>query len=204
MFGSINMDLIVCTPHLPQSGETVMGKSFETIPGGKGANQAVAVAQQDVPVQIVGRVGNDTFGQTLCAGLKAYGVGCDRLLFDANTSSGVALIEVDATGENHIVVVPGANGNVGAEDLQALEEALKTTRILLLQLEIPLESAIAAIRMAHEMGVRVILDPAPAKSLPRDVYPSIDVLTPNQMEAEQLTGLSITSVEMAIAAGRML
>lgn len=203
MFGSINMDLMVHTPRLPQPGETVMGQRFETIPGGKGANQAVAAAQQDVPVEMVGRVGNDAFGQTLCAGLKAYGVGCDRLLVDANATSGVALIEVDVAGENHIVVVPGANGKVAADDLQALRSALKTARILLIQLEIPLETAIAAIHMADEMGVSVILDPAPAKSLPRDVYPCVDVLTPNQTEAEQLTGLSITSVETAIAAGRM-
>lgn len=181
-----------------------MGQRFETMPGGKGANQAVAAAQLDVPVQLVGRVGNDAFGQTLRSGLQDYGVDCDRLMCDSHATSGVALIEVDSVGENHIVVVPGANGNVGSDDLQSLSEALQTARVLLLQLEIPLETAIAAIRMAHQMGVTVILDPAPAKSLPLDVYPSIDVLTPNQTEAEQLTGVSITSLETAIAAGRML
>ena len=118
VFGSINMDLVVQTPRLPHQGETIIGKTFQTIPGGKGANQAVAAAQLGVETHIVGRVGNDAFGEKLRAALKHYGVECDRLTTDPSASSGVALIEVEDTGENHIIVVPGANHHVGDDELQ--------------------------------------------------------------------------------------
>ena len=198
------MDLVVHTPRLPQSGETLIGKTFETIPGGKGANQAVATAQLGVPTQMIGRVGNDAFGDSLRVSLRGYGVGCDRVTTDPLAPSGVALIEVDDTGENHIVVVPGANDHVSGEELQQLSALTSQTKVLLLQLEIPLETVIAAAKLAHDHQIKVILDPAPAKSLPLEVYPFLDILTPNQTEAEHLTGLSITNSETAIAAGKLL
>ncbi|NEP76343.1 ribokinase [Okeania sp. SIO2G5] len=204
VLGSINMDLVVHTARLPQPGETLMGKTFKTMPGGKGANQAVASTQLGATTHMLGRVGNDGFGETLLASLRQYGVGCDRITIDSSTPSGIALIEVGDTGENHIIVVPGANGNVGEDELQGLESLCQDATILLLQLEIPLDSVIAAAKIAHDHHVKVILDPAPAKSLPLDVYPFLDILTPNQTEAEQLTGLSITNSQTAIAAGKAL
>lgn len=204
VLGSINMDLVVHTPRLPLPGETLIGKTFETLPGGKGANQAVATAQLGGLTHILGRVGNDTFGQSLRVNLEQYGVRTKGITTDSSHSSGIALIEVDDEGENHIVVIPGANGNVGDEELQQLSILVKTARVLLLQLEIPMVTVIAAAKIARENGIKVILDPAPAKSIPVELYPLVDILTPNQTEAEQLTGQSITSIETAIAAGRLI
>ena len=198
------MDLVVHTPRLPQPGETLIGKTFETIPGGKGANQAVAAAQLGLETHMIGRVGNDDFGSRLKTSLQHYGVRCDRVTTDPSSSSGIALIEVDETGENHIIVVPGANGQVGETELQQLETLAPHTKLLLLQLEIPLDTVIHAAQIAHNHDIQVILDPAPAKSLPVDMYPLLDILTPNQTEAEQLTGLSITDSKTAIAAGKQL
>lgn len=204
VLGSINMDLVVHTPRLPQPGETLIGNTFETIPGGKGANQAVAAAQQGIETHLIGRVGNDTFGANLKTSLQQYGVTCDRITTDPTCTSGVALIEIDEQAENHIIVVPGANGTVGPEELAHLSELLPTAKLLLLQLEIPLSTVISAAQLAHEHGVTVILDPAPAKSLPLDVYPWVDIMTPNQTEAQQLTGQPITDIKSAIAAATVL
>ena len=198
------MDLVVHTPRLPQPGETLIGQTFETIPGGKGANQAVAVAQLGIATHMLGRVGNDAFGTTLRKSLQQYGVTCDRITTDPSTASGIALIEVDDQGENHIVVVPGANGQVGPKELTHLSNLCQTATVLLLQLEIPINTVLSAATIAHKHGITVILDPAPARSLPLDLYHVLDILTPNQTEAEQLTGLSITDVETGIAAGTML
>ena len=204
VFGSINMDLVVRTPRLPAAGETVSGTHFSTVPGGKGANQAVAAACLGAPTHMVGRVGNDVFGQSLLETLRNYGVGIDRVTIDPSTASGVALIEVDAAGENRIVIVAGANGNVGAEEVDALQPLLKQASVLLLQLEIPMAAVVAAAQCAHAQGVTVILDPAPVHVLPPDLYPLIDILTPNQMEAEHLTGMTVTTPETAIAAATIL
>ena len=198
------MDLVVHAPRLPQPGETLIGQSFETLPGGKGANQAVAVAQLGIDTHMIGRVGNDAFGTQLKTRLQQYGVTCDRVTTDSSTASGIALIEVDEQGENHIVVVPGANGQVGPPELAHLSHLCQTTKVLLLQLEIPLNTVLSAAKIAHKRGITVILDPAPARSLPLDLYDALDILTPNQTEAEQLTGLSITNIETAIAAGAVL
>lgn len=204
VLGSINMDLVVHTPRLPQPGETIIGKKFQTIPGGKGANQAVAAAQLGVETHMIGRVGNDVFGNSLKDSLQHYGVKCDRITTDGNHPSGIAMIEVDDDSENHIVVVPGANGNLGEIEMQSLREMATTAQVLLLQLEIPLDTVISAINIAKESNITVILDPAPAKSLPSEVYPLLDILTPNKTEAEHLTGLAITDYATAIAAGQQI
>lgn len=205
VFGSINMDLVSRTPHLPVPGETLTGHSFETVPGGKGANQAVAVARLGVSTEMVGRVGGDSFGQDLLQGLKANGVGCDRVLIDESTHSGVAAIAVDDAGENHIIVIPGVNGQVGTADVERLQAVLPKAKVLLLQLEIPLPAVVAAAKVAKQAGVTVILDPAPARSdLPPELYSLVDIITPNQVEASQLVGFTVDDVETATQAARIL
>jgi ribokinase len=204
VFGSINLDLVARSPRIPAPGETLTGNSFETIPGGKGANQAVAAARLGVPTQMMGRVGGDAFGQTLLQGLRESGVDCDRVRIDPSTHSGVALITVDAASENSIVVIPGANGNVDQSDIDRLQAVLAhdpAPKVLLLQLETPLPMVIAAAQAAQAAGVTVILDPAPARSdLPNELYGLIDIATPNQIEAEQLTGFPVREFESAASA----
>ncbi|HUS94076.1 MAG TPA: ribokinase [Patescibacteria group bacterium] len=200
VFGSINMDLVAHTPRLPSPGETIIGRSFTTVPGGKGANQAVACARLGAAVELVGRLGNDVFGEQLLVHLQAQGVGTRYLSREESISSGVALIEVDDAAENNIIVIPGANGRVGQADLLHLITALSQAKLLLLQLEIPLEVVIAAAHLANERGVKVILDPAPAQELPAEVYPLVDLLTPNETEAASLTGLTIANIDDAVIA----
>ncbi|MGJ3249367.1 MAG: ribokinase [Elainellaceae cyanobacterium] len=205
VFGSINMDLVARSPRLPMPGETIIGHQFETIPGGKGANQAVAVARLGIPTQMVGRVGGDSFGHELIAKLHESGVGCDRIVIDSETTSGIAVIEVDDRGENHIVIISGANSRVDATDIERLRAILPGAHALMLQLEIPLASVIVAAHAAHDAGVPVILDPAPARAnLPLDLYPLIDILTPNQIEASQLVGFPVDHQDTATQAAHIL
>ncbi len=204
-FGSLNMDLVARSPHLPKPGETLTGHSFETIPGGKGANQAVAVARLGIPTQMVGRVGGDGFGRSLLNALQTDGVGCDSVAVDEAIHSGVAMIAVDDASENHIIVVPGANGRVGEPEVAQLSRLLPTAQVLLLQLEVPLSAVVAAAVAAKQAGVLVILDPAPARTdLPHDLYPLIDILTPNQVEAAQLVGFPVGDRPAALAAAETL
>lgn len=205
VFGSINMDLVARAPRLPIPGETVIGDNFVTIPGGKGANQAVATARLAVPTEMVGRVGDDDFGRSLLEGLKAAGVGCDRIFMDDVAHSGVAIIAVDNTAENHIIIIPGANGEVSAGDVDDLKPILSPGDVLLLQLEIPLAAVMAAAEAAHRIGTLVLLDPAPVRSeLPLDLYPLVDILTPNQVEAGQLVGFPVTTIDLAAKAANTL
>jgi len=203
VFGSINMDLVVRTPRLPTPGETLTGHTFFTAPGGKGANQAVACARLGAPTRMVGRVGDDLFGEQLRASLRSFGVQDDGVLTTPGPS-GVALIAVDDTAENTIVIVPGANGAVSIADIPRLERALDGARALLLQLEVPIETVVAAARAAHTRGVTVILDPAPALPLPDELYALADIITPNEHEATTLTGIAVHDDQGAIAAARAL
>ncbi len=199
------MDLVANTPRLPRPGETLTGHRFTTIPGGKGANQAVAVARLGIPTEMVGRVGGDRFGEELLTSLRASGVGCDRVLQDNTTHSGVAMIAVDDSAENQIIVIPGANGQVDPTDLQRFTDVLSTASALLLQLEIPLPAVVAAAQAAKAAGVPVILDPAPAPThLPDELYPLIEILTPNQIEAGQLVGFEVNTLDLAADAATVL
>lgn len=205
VFGSINMDLVVRTPRLPAPAETITGYEFFTAPGGKGANQAVALARLDVPTKMVGRVGGDGFGEQLRRQLEQAGVDIGLVLVDDQVSSGVAVIAVDDAAQNNIIIVPGANGRVTQNDVDRLSQQLTDMTALLLQLEIPLEATVAAARLAHRHGVTVILDPAPAQDLPADLYPLIDIITPNEVEAAQLAGFPVkTETEAARAAQALL
>lgn len=204
-FGSLNMDLVCQTPRLPRPGETLLGQQFTTVPGGKGANQAVAVARLGVPTTMIGRVGNDGFGHSLINSLNAAGVAAEAVVLDTQAPTGVALIVVDNGGQNQIVVVPGANGLVGDREVQSLRDRLRTGDGLLLQLEVPLVAVQQATQVAQEKGATVILDPAPAPAaLPDNLMVRVDWLTPNQTEASQLVGFAVTDVASAWAAAQIL
>ena len=189
VIGSINMDLVCRTGHIPAPGETVLGEDLQTIPGGKGANQAVAAARLGGSVAMIGRVGDDAFGGTLLAGLKKNGVDAGHVRVTKNCASGCALITVAENGENSIVVSPGANGRVTPADVEKARGVIKGASAVVMQLEIPLETVEFAIRLCRKLGVRTILDPAPvpAKGLPQTLY-EVDILSPNQSEAKALAG----------------
>ncbi|MDJ0797160.1 MAG: ribokinase [Calothrix sp. MO_167.B12] len=205
VFGSINIDLVATAPRLPLPGETLLGHHFFKAPGGKGANQAVATARLGIPTHMVGRVGAHSFGTELVNSLKTAGVKTDDVFVDDSVSSGVALISVDDGGENQIIVIPGANGNVDNQDVERLSHLLPGSQALLLQLEIPMDAVVAAAEAAREAGVTVILDPAPVQSqLPEELYSLVDIITPNEVEAGQLVGFPVDGEESATKAGEML
>ncbi len=204
VFGSINMDLVVRAPRLPAPGETLTGRAFLTSPGGKGANQAVACARLGAATRLIGRLGDDVFGRTLREGLRADGVDVTGVDTSAGIPSGVALITVDDGGENTIVVVPGANGEMGHDDVARLDGALEDARVLLVQLEVPLDAVIAAAQAARRHEVTLILDPAPARPLPRELYAVTDIITPNETEAATLTGIPTDSQDGVRRAARAL
>lgn len=205
VLGSINMDMVATTPRLPLPGETLTGLEFFTVSGGKGANQAVACSRLGVPTHLVGRVGGDDFGQSLLVSLQGAGVEIEAVLVDKFTSSGVAAIAVASDGENQIIVIPGANGRIDRTEITQLEKLLPTATLLLLQLEIPLEIMISAAQAACKAGVPVILDPAPMpQEFPPELYPLIEIITPNQTEASQLVGFAVTDQATATRAAQEL
>lgn len=189
VIGSINMDLVVRAPRHPQPGETILGTDFQTFPGGKGANQAAAAARLGGQVQMIGRVGMDAFGNSLCENLKKDGVDTSFVLPTEGVSSGVALITVNEVGQNNIVVVPGSNSRLSPEDIRSAEEAFEAASTVLLQLEIPVETVTEAVRLAKKHGTRVILNPAPAQALSPSLLRQVDILIPNENELALLTGM---------------
>lgn len=186
--GSINMDLVVRTPLMPEPGETVLGQSFKTSPGGKGANQAVAAARLGGNCRMIGLLGEDAFGEALLAGLKAEGIDCTHVGQTADDSTGVAMIVVDANGENSIVVASGANHKLTPDDVYSSEDAFKGADVLVVQLELTLPSVRAAIHLGRRHGAKIIMDPAPATRAMHKELLQVDILSPNAGEAEILTG----------------
>jgi ribokinase len=205
VLGSVNMDLVVHTPRLPDPGETLMGSRFLTTPGGKGANQAVALARLGVPTQLVGRVGGDAFGRELLEALEGFGVHLQEVRIDSSSHSGVAMITVAENGENQIIGVPGANGQLDVTDVQRMQALLPQAQTLLLQLEIPVSVVKAAAIAARQAGVPVILDPAPVPpEAIASLYPLVDILLPNEVEASQLVGFPVNTPETAAKAATHL
>jgi ribokinase len=202
--GSANMDMVAFAPKLPAPGETVLGNRFEMAGGGKGANQAIACARLGAETWFVGRVGNDWFGDTLLRNLQETGVNTEFVTRDAEASSGVALIFVDAQGQNEIVVVAGANGRVQPSDVDAAADAFARANALLVQLEIPLETVGYALATAAQHGALVVLNPAPARPVPDEWFGLVDVWVPNEREAEGLTGIAVTDLESAERAAKAL
>jgi ribokinase len=180
--GSINMDLVAFSERIPAVGETVSGSDFQTHPGGKGANQAVAAARLGYPVRMIGRLGSDAFGDQLREHLTKAGVDVDAIA-RSEGPSGVAIIEVSAKGDNSIIVVPGANAQVTPEDIDANLAVIRDAGIILTQLEIPVETVVHLSSVCEREGVPLILDPAPARALPEKLFQRIDWFTPNETEA---------------------
>jgi ribokinase len=202
--GSLNMDLIARVPRIPEPGETIIGGDFHTAPGGKGANQAVAAARLGAQVSMVGRVGCDAFAESLLNNLTAAGVDHSYVIQDPEAATGVALIAVEDAGQNSIVVVSGANMRLSPADVDGAEATIASADALLLQLESPLGTVIRAAEVAHSHGVIVILNPAPARSLPAALMSLVDVLIPNESETALLTGLPIGDQAQAEAAAATL
>jgi ribokinase len=203
--GSINMDLVARVERLPRPGETVPAEHLLTLPGGKGANQAAAAARLGVETFLLGRVGDDSFGPALVESLLDLGVQTSYVHETRGCASGVALISLAASGENSIVVAPGANAHLAAADVAAIEDVFAEAGAVVLQLEVPLPTVAAAAAWARKHAVPVILDPAPVprEELPRELW-QVDVFTPNQTETEQLTGLAVADVAGAAAAAQRL
>lgn len=187
--GSLNMDLVVPSPRIPRPGETILGAGdLKMIPGGKGANQAYGAARLGADVSMVGRVGDDSFGERLIQNLNQANVDTQHIIHDSDAATGIALIVVDESGQNSIVVSSGANGQLSPEDVNRGENAIRAANILLLQLEVPLDAVLQGAKLAKHHGVATILNPAPAQPLPGELLAMIDYLIPNESETAILSG----------------
>jgi ribokinase len=203
--GSSNMDLVVKSPRIPAVGETILGEDFIMTPGGKGANQAVAAAKLGAEVYLVAKLGDDIFAEQSLKNFEKEGVHTEYVIRTREAPSGVALITVDHSGDNVIVVAPGANQRLSPEDVGRARAAIVSSGAVVAQLEVPLETVEFAARLAHSSGVPFILDPAPARKLSPGLLAMVDVLKPNETEAQILTGVEVTNENSArIAAQELL
>jgi ribokinase len=202
VIGSSNTDMVIKAEKFPLPGETILGGKFFMFPGGKGANQAVAAARLGGTVTFITKIGNDIFGQQALQQFKREGIRCEHVISDPDNPSGIALITVDAKGENTIVVAQGSNGTLTRDDLEKAKEEIFVSHIILMQLEIPIATVLFAAQTAAQHGRKVILNPAPPTILPPEIYKSIFLITPNKSEASALSGIEIsddTSIKKAAA-----
>jgi len=204
VFGSINLDLTTYVPHLPAVGETLLGHSFITVPGGKGANQAVAAARLGARTKFFGRIGKDAFGNEVMPIIQKEGVDIIGIQVDEKHGTGLAVISVDEKADNTIVVVSGANMALDGSDAERCIHEFGQARLVLLQLEVPLEASLKVARAAHEKGITVIWDPAPALELPAEAYQYTDYMTPNEIEAGMLVGFQPKTPAEAESAAKIL
>ena len=199
--GSLNMDLVLCMARAPEGGETLTGRDFATLPGGKGANQAVACARMGSSVAMVGRVGADANGDALRAGLVADAIDTRRVETAPDIATGVAMIWVEDGGQNRIALAPGANGTVAPSDIERAGALIEGARMLIVQLEVPMAAVQAAVARARRAGVTVLMNPAPAAPLPDDLWRQIDILVVNESEASTLAELPVRDpADAALAA----
>jgi ribokinase len=204
VIGSLNMDLVVKTERMPSPGETLAGSGFRTIPGGKGANQAAAMARLGGRVSMVGRVGADAFGRELVDNLAAQGVDTRHVRADSEAPTGIAMIVVDRDGENSIILAPGANGRVSRADVDAGEGLIREAQAVVLQFEIPLEAVAYAMEVAARHAVPVVLNPAPAYPISGDLLSRVSYLILNESEARLLTGVQVQDVASGYHAASLL
>jgi len=197
VIGSSNTDMVVKTPHLPAPGETILGGTFFMNAGGKGANQAVAAARLGGQVTFVAKLGNDIFGKQALQLFGEEGIDTSCVVTDPHHPSGVALITVDDKGENCIAVASGANAQLLPADLENPKDKIRNAAIVLMQLEVPVETVAEAAALANDAGALVILNPAPACTLPSVIFQHISIITPNETEAEMLSGLPVADVQSA-------
>lgn len=202
--GSTNMDMVVKTEHIPVPGETVLSGSFFMNPGGKGANQAVAAARLGGEVIFISKLGNDVFGKQFTHLFNDEGINTSFIISDEDLPSGVALITVDKTGENSIVVASGANAHLCIADIEAALDEIAQADIILLQLEIPMEVVHFVVGYAASKGVKVILNPAPANILSEELLRRVDILTPNKTESGMLSGVNVNSIESSKKAAKII
>jgi ribokinase len=192
VIGSYNTDLTIKTERIPRSGETIIGGIYSEGGGGKGANQAVAAARAGASVSFIARVGSDALGKEGIRRLTNESINTQHMVYDAHVSTGVAFIVVDERGENSIVVASGANARLSPADIEAAENDIASAAVVLLQLESPIETVRAAVTKARDHRAIVILNPAPAQPLDRELLRQIDIITPNKVEAEMITGIKVT------------
>ena len=204
VIGSANRDLTVRLERLPQVGETVSGGEYYTSFGGKGANQALAAHRAGAEVIFVAKVGRDENGDAMVRHLEESGLSIDRIIQDDHAASGVALIMVDKDGRNMIAVAPGANRNLSKEEVACIAPVFAGARLLLIQLEVPIDAVYEALTLARQRTVTTILNPAPVRALPGSILALVDIMTPNEVEASALTGVDVKNHHEAERAGRML
>jgi ribokinase len=204
VIGSSNTDMVIKTSKLPIPGETILGGKFFMNPGGKGANQAVAAARLGGKVSFIAKTGDDLFGKQARQIFESENINTDYLVTDPGHPSGVALITVDAKGENCIVVAPGSNGYLSQGDIDLAREEILHSEIVLMQLEIPLETVVYAANLAFNAGKKVILNPAPAAQITDELLSMLYLITPNETEAELISGIPVKDIESATLAARNL
>jgi ribokinase len=202
--GSSNTDMVINSAHLPAPGETIIGSAFFMNPGGKGANQAVAAARLGGHVTFICKTGNDIFGRQAAAIFENEGIDISYMVEDPENPSGVALITVDDNGENTIVVALGSNGTLSRADIELSKNVIENASVVLMQLEIPLDTVQYVAATAREKNVRVLLNPAPACELPPGLMKNISIITPNEKEAEMLTGIPVNNIDTAKEAAKSL
>jgi len=204
VLGSINADHVLQIPTFPKPGETLIGNHYTVIPGGKGANQAVAAARLGTSVAFIASVGDDSFGKNICEHFKQDGINISPIQIVENCPTGIAMIQVSADGENAICLSPEANNKLDIHVVESHSELIATAEYLLMQLETPIEGVQSAAKIAHEAHTKIILNPAPAKPLPDELLALITIITPNETEAEILTGIKVTNEKSAQSAAEKL
>lgn len=204
VLGSINMDEVVGCKFMPKVGETILAHSFKKVPGGKGANQAVAARRMGCEVFMIGKIGEDANGEYLLNTLKEEGINTENVFKDSENPTGVAIILVDDSGNNSIAVVAGSNMAINNEDLLEAKKAITESKILISQFETPVDITIEAFKIAREKGVITLLNPAPAREIPDELLKYTDIIVPNETEAESITGIKVNDINSAKIASRDL
>lgn len=204
VLGSVNADHVLQVPRFPRPGETLHGRNYQVIPGGKGANQAVAAARLKADIGFIACVGDDAFGLEIRESFARDGMCIDNVRVEPSCPTGIAMIQVSAEGENTICIAPEANSHLGERMVAAYHESIEQADYLLMQLETPLEGVVKAAALAKQANTQVILNPAPARELPHELLANIDIITPNETEAEVLTGIAVTDEASAAQAAKAL